>query len=189
LPTPEPFFHSFHTCSLPTEVRYVCRQAALQGYHNPFAHLKCKRADASNDPALIACSGVAGSFSGRSKAGSRQRSHARHNVWVDRPKAQPFSHHHFAFHLSNVIEGGPPFVKFPTNWQVGGTSRGSCRTSLLMCVSEVSRVQKARPVYYYSYYNTLFLPRGKVRLQTSCSEGCRFLPLVGLARSKSCSLL
>lgn len=147
MPTPEPCISFLSHISWPREVRYVCTQAALQGCHNPVAHLKCKGADASNNPALIACSGVAGSFSGRSKAGGRRRSHARCNVWVDRPEAQPFTHHDFASSLSIVIEVGPPFVKFPTKWQVGGTSRGFCQTSLPMCVCEVSRVQKTRHVF------------------------------------------
>jgi hypothetical protein len=44
-------------------------------------------------------------------------------------------------------------------------------SAILSCtnVSKVSLV-----VYYYCYYYyTLFLPRGKVRLRTSCSKGCQ----------------
>ena len=43
--------------------------------------------------------------------------------------------------------------------------------------------QVTKACYCYCYY-TLFLPRGKVRLQTSSSKAAKNLPLVGLARSK-----
>ena len=60
------------------------------------------------------------------------------------------------------------------------TSLRNARPSILSitCTHETANTQ-------YYYYTTRFsLPRGEVHLQTSCSEDCTILPLVGHARSK-----